>query len=152
MERDRLVVAIDHPDIGMKLNWAYVKLSQDDLIEKAIEIVIGVWEWDDATMEKYLAKRVILHERALNGDVEPCTPKEMWATNDTFAVTAPGRKKAIKLFTKRANAEAYMVNNQFKHKGMYIDFRPGTRKRCELYCPVRDICPQNKAYKESLKQ
>ena len=53
MERDRLVVAIDHPDVGMKLNWVYVNLSHDDLINKAVGIVIGVWEWDDATMEEY---------------------------------------------------------------------------------------------------
>lgn len=53
MTRNRLVVAIDHPDIGVKLNWVYVELSHDDLIDKALEVIIGVWEWDNGTMEKY---------------------------------------------------------------------------------------------------
>jgi len=138
--------------VGIFKDWNQSsKMRNKDYPETPV-MTIPIPIYDNDTMEKYLAKRVRLHQMALDGDVPECTPKEMWATSDTYAVTAPGRKKAIKLFTKESAAQGFMTNNQFKHKGMYIDFRPGERKRCDKYCPVRDVCPQYKKYKESLEQ
>jgi hypothetical protein len=53
MERDRLVVAIDHPDVGVRVNWTYVNLKEDDLVDKALEIVAGVWGWSPEMVQQY---------------------------------------------------------------------------------------------------
>ena len=45
MAQDRLVVYTDHPNTGVHMNWTPVNLNRDDLTEKALDIVNGVWEW-----------------------------------------------------------------------------------------------------------
>lgn len=51
MAQDRLVVYTDHPDTGVDMNWTPVSLNKDDLTEKALEIVQGVWAWTDEDIE-----------------------------------------------------------------------------------------------------
>lgn len=51
MAQDRLVVFVDHPDTGVHMNWTPVNLNRDDLTDKAIDIVIGVWCWTPDDME-----------------------------------------------------------------------------------------------------
>ena len=51
MVRDRLVVYTDHPDTGVHMNWTPVDLSKDDLTDKALEIIIGVWGWTPEDIE-----------------------------------------------------------------------------------------------------
>ena len=95
-------------------------------------------------VHKYLQGRVKLHRRAQNGEQIDCTGKERWATADSFAVKKPNAKKATKIFDKREHAEKYIEDNKLKHPTFEIEERPGENKRCEEYCPVRDVCPQRK--------
>ena len=99
---------------------------------------------DHGTMKKYLTKRIKLHQQAQNGDIPDCTTKEMWATSDTYAVSAPGRKRAIKVFDDEDMARAFVAGVGAKYKGVYIEKRPGTAKRCDDYCAMKHVCPQNK--------
>ena len=102
-------------------------------------------------MYDYLRKRIKLHKDAeLHGIIPECTTKEMWATAATFAISAPGRKKAIRVLPKRSLAEAFLLGEGAKYDGAYIQERPGEHKRCDAYCAVKHVCPQNKKRLESI--
>lgn len=49
--QDRLVVYTDHYNTGVAMNWTPVNLKKDDLTEKALEIVHGVWGWTSEDIE-----------------------------------------------------------------------------------------------------
>ena len=95
-------------------------------------------------MLEYLTERVRLHKNAqMNLDYPECTTKEMWSTSDTFAVTATGRKKAIRVFPNESLAKSFVLGQGAKYPGAFIQKRPGERKRCDSYCSVSKVCPQN---------
>lgn len=95
-------------------------------------------------MLEYLTGRIRLHKNAqMNLDYPECTTKEMWATSDTFAVTAPGRQRAIKVFPNDALAKSFILGEGAKYPKAFVQKRPGERKRCDSYCSVSKVCPQN---------
>lgn len=95
-------------------------------------------------MLEYLTERIRIHKNAeFNDDCPDCTSKEMWATTDTFAVTAAGRKRAIKVFPNKPSAHAFILGEGAKYDKAFIEKRPGERKRCDNYCAVSKVCPQN---------
>jgi len=99
----------------------------------------------------HMRKRIKLHKDAeLHGKIPECTTKEMWATATNYAVTAPGRKRAIKVFPSRGLAEAFVKGDGAAYEGAYIQERPGEHKRCDNYCPVAHVCPQNKKRLENI--
>jgi hypothetical protein len=100
--------------------------------------------YDQEFMRDYIGKRILLHKEAEAGNIPPCTAKDMWATKDSFAVTTKTRKKAIKLFPKKAMAEAFLLGDGAKYAGAIIQTRRGEARRCASYCPVSHVCPQNK--------
>lgn len=51
MASDRLVVYVDHPNTGVHMNFTPVVLNRDDLTDKALEVVVGVWEWTPEDMD-----------------------------------------------------------------------------------------------------
>lgn len=51
MAQDRLVVFTDHPDTGVHMNWTPVNLNRDDLTDKELEIITGVWSWTPEDMK-----------------------------------------------------------------------------------------------------
>ena len=102
-------------------------------------------------MYNYIRKRIKLHKDAeLHGKIPNCTTKEMWATATNYAVTAPGRKRAIKVFPSHGLAEAFLKGDGATYDGAYIQERPGEHKRCDNYCPVAHVCPQNKKRLENI--
>lgn len=50
MAQDRLVVFTDHPSTGIRMNFTPVDLNRDDLTDKALEVIIGVWGWTPEDM------------------------------------------------------------------------------------------------------
>ena len=95
-------------------------------------------------MLEYLTERVRIHKLAQEKLEYPeCTTKEMWATTDTYAITAPGRKRAISVKPTEAMAEAFLRGEGIKYPNAFIQKRPGERKRCDSYCSVSKFCKQN---------
>lgn len=95
-------------------------------------------------MLEYLTERIRLHKNAeLHNKIPDCTSKEMWATTDTFAITGPGRKKAIRVFPDKDLAQAFLLGDGAKYPKAFVEVRPGERKRCDSYCAVSKVCPQN---------
>ena len=98
-----------------------------------------------AFMMEYITKRIKIHKTAeFNDELPPCNTKERWATNDTFAVKSPGRKNAIRVFAEKPLAEAFILGDGATYKNAYVETRPGDSLRCDSYCAVRAVCPQNK--------
>ena len=62
-----------------------------------------------------------------------CSPEERWVRPDIFAVFKPGGKRAVRLFDSEAEALAFAENSG---GGLYVQKRPGSSIRCEVYCPV----------------
>lgn len=124
------------------------RLQNRDYPDAPIKVIpIKVYPMDQ--MEAYLKKRVALHKLADKGQVPECTAKERWSTADTFAVTSPGRARAIKAnFPSRELAQAHIDSMAKAVTGIYIESRPGEDRRCENYCAVKDFCKQYKNRKD----
>jgi hypothetical protein len=84
-----------------------------------------------------LHERVSLHQ---NTAPEPCTDAERWKRPDVFAVQKTGGKRALKLFTIKADAEHWLTQQSDKDK-MWVEDRLGEYIRCSSYCSVSHVCP-----------
>lgn len=102
---------------------------------------------DHKDVMKYIKSRVDKHKRVRDGENVLCDPKERWATADSYAVysfskTKGRSKKAIKILPDLQIAEKWIEDNTLKFGEMEFELRPGEQKRCDKFCPVRDVCPQ----------
>ena len=115
------------------------------------ELPIKLWPFEDR--EAYIRSRVHAHsdvEFALetDGDLTPCTPDEMWEKPTVWAVKKTGgvRAKSVHDTEEAANDALEKAG-----KGYEIEVRPGSRTRCENFCPVSNYCQQWRDYQESKK-
>ena len=91
-------------------------------------------------VQQVFEERVRLHQAARQGTYPPCSDSERWARPDTWAVTKPGAKRAYRVLTEQAMAEAMA-----RTSGYVVEHRPGENIRCARYCPVVDYCEQAKS-------
>lgn len=68
-----------------------------------------------------------------------CSPEERWVRPDIFAALKPGGKRAVRLFDSEAEALVFAENSG---GGLYVQKRPGSSIRCEVYCPASQFCDQ----------
>lgn len=109
---------------------------------------IPVVLWDPEKQREFVMERINAHIAC-----EPCSPEERWRRPSTFAVMKEGRKTALRVLG--SYDEAYQWCNENGHiyqdgdfvgqerKGISIVERVGEDRRCQDYCPVRAICPEN---------
>lgn len=121
------------------------KRTKDYPKAKAMTIPIKLLPHDDVM--KYIKKAVLRHKAAWGGADTFCTPKERWATADTYAVKSVNDKgelgkKALRVLDSKELAQEWIDLNQLKFGNMAIEPRPGEQKRCDQFCPVRHVCPQ----------
>ena len=82
-------------------------------------------EWYlNSRLQAYIAARSQMPE---------CSPEERWARPDIYAVLKPGGKRAVRLFESENEALAFAEKSG---GGFYVQKRPGSSVRCEMYCPV----------------
>lgn len=116
-----------------------------DLPDKPVT-VLEVPVWSIGRAEAYLAERIKLHQAAVllgDDDLPWCTHDERWTRFGKWAVKKKGNKRALRLFEKRADAEAYAERwEEQKDRKTELEHRPGEYIRCENYCPVRNFCNQ----------
>ena len=127
-------------------DWKAIEKARNKDYPPQLAMEIDIPLYSQEKMKKYMTKRAELHLRAMSGDVVDCTPKEMWASNDVFKIKTPGRSKSIKNFTIESKADEFMDLNELKYVGMYKEFHPGERKRCERFCSVASVCPQHQKF------
>jgi hypothetical protein len=101
--------------------------------------------------EKYIRDRVHAHAEAefaieSDGDIPACTPEEMWEKPTMWAVKKSGAVRAKSVHETQQAAEQALEN---AGKGFEIEVRPGSRTRCETFCPVNHRCQQWREYQEN---
>jgi hypothetical protein len=112
------------------------------------EVPIKLWPYQDR--EEYIARRLALHSACefameTDEDLPPCTPDEMWERPTTYAIKKKGGVRAIKVYEVKEEAEAAL-----DPKTQELEVRPGSRTRCESFCPVNTYCQQWRDYQESI--
>jgi hypothetical protein len=115
------------------------------------EIPIKLWAYEE--QEAYIKHRISLHsacEFAMETDenLPDCTPDEMWERPTVWAVKKKGAVRAKSLHEAEAAAQEALES---LGKDYEIEVRPGSRTRCESFCPVNTYCQQWRDYQESLK-
>ena len=91
--------------------------------------------------ENYMKERITLFDKyrhVVDNKLPPCTPQELWAKADSFAIMKKDARKATKLCNSKEEAEQYMSDKKIKG---FIQFRPGKVKRCK-YCAAASMCSQ----------
>jgi len=115
------------------------------------EIPIKLWTYDE--QEAYIKHRISMHsacEFALetDEDLPLCTPEEMWERPTVWAVKKKGGVRAKSLHEGQEEAQEAL---ETLGKDYEIEVRPGSRTRCESFCPVNQYRQQWRDYQESLK-
>jgi hypothetical protein len=138
------IVAIyrDYKQNGAEQNSDYPKAPIE---------VIDLPLWTDEEQDRYMEERVLLHQQALKDNMEgkpirPCSAEEMWAKDDKFAIMKEGRKRAIKLYDSKKEAEEALKNND--HDDYYLEERKGEPTFCLSYCLVSKYCDQHKEWRK----
>lgn len=101
--------------------------------------------WTKEETEEFIRQRIEAFESA-KSELPLCTEDERWYSDEKYALTKKGNKKATKLFDTEEEAKTHveifsLTNHEIKH-------RPGTNKRCESYCIVSAHCEQFQNMKE----
>jgi len=126
--------------ISIVRDWTASGLNRYQNYPEASVVITPIPLWGCLKAEKYLRRRVALHESSA---IPECTPEERWAKATTWAVfekTKAGtvRKRATKVFDNEIEADLFA-----KDKGASVVERPGSFARCEgNYCGVAEFCEQ----------
>ena len=122
-------------------DWSAAKAKQDSNYPQTRLIVKEIDLWGDDGTLKYIGERVKLFnetEKLPEVDMPFCSDKELWASEDVWAVMKAGRKSAVKLFKSEEDAKVFAGDKSPNHA---VVLRPGKVKRCQ-YCTVRKFCSQ----------
>lgn len=134
--------------VAIYRDWSKMKIPKGGTTyPKAPWDIFEMPIWTDLEVEAFLEKRIAVHKQADLDNPPPCTPKERWSTDDTFAVMATGGVKAKKLFKTYKEAQDFIDEYGMKMNRPYIESRIGVDLRCYHYCPVSHICEQFKERK-----
>lgn len=126
--------------VAILRDWQASKAETESDYPKCAVHIVDIPLWDNKECERFALERVKLHQEAaaLDDDSIPhCTDKERWAKETTYAIKKAGVKRAVKVFTSREAAQAYLPACGANHE---IETRPGGNTRCERYCSVAPFC------------
>jgi hypothetical protein len=143
-------------DIGIVAiirDWSRRDAAKNDAYPQAPvkEIPIKLWAYEE--QEAYIKHRISLHSACefameTDEDLPDCTPDEMWERPTVWAVKKRGGVRAKSLHEEEAEAQKALES---LGKDYEIEVRPGSRTRCENFCPVSTYCQQWRDYQENLK-
>lgn len=130
-------------------DWSRRDAEQSTDYPKRQELALDwpLWERDQVT--EFIRRRITAHKAAGQGSVPRCTPEERWASEDKWALVAPGKSRALRVFSSPEEAEAHKTSLGLKV--VNVVRRPGTSRRCLAYCPVREFCAQAREAMSSLE-
>jgi hypothetical protein len=110
--------------------------------QAVVTIDIPVWPLDETFA--YIKERIALHQLAEQTNNVLCSNEERWYTGTTYALKKNGGKRAIKIFERKEDCEAELVD------GTFIEERPGLYRRCEEYCEVSNFCQQFQSSRQEI--
>ncbi len=138
--------------IAIFRDWSRSSMHRNRDYPPAQVVKIPIEIIEHKRMQKYIEKRIELHKQADLGNVAECTGKERWAKPNIYAAMVPGGKRSLKNFTEESLAKSYVLENEKKFPGVYIETRYGEDVRCDQFCPVAEVCPQRKKKLEMLNK
>jgi len=94
---------------------------------------------------KEKVRQFVKYEKTADNMLPPCDLKDLWATEEKWAVKKKGATKATKLCDTKEQANAYMYNK--KMKGI-VEYRAPKVKRCK-YCSAFSFCQQGQGYSQA---
>ena len=138
--------------IAWYMDWDKYKVNQENYPKGPIEQIHIENLWPISKQKEFLFHRIDVHkanEDKPDAELEPCTADDMWAKGNSYAVIAPGGKRAIAIkgLDTRKKAEDYIKNSKNKKKDTWmVDTRPGERTRCKDWCRFNGKCQQYQCY------
>jgi hypothetical protein len=120
--------------VAILRDWSKMKSLRDSNYPEVPVIIKEIDIMSNDEVEEYIRERIKIH----NDINYECSDEEKWARGGKFAVMKKGRKRALKLFDKKEDAEEYLKSLDDKH---YIEERPKEYFRCENFCDVNKFCP-----------
>ena len=116
------------------------------------EIPIRLWTYEEQTT--YIKHRIGLHSACefameTDEDLPLCTPGEMWERPTTWAIKKVGGVRAKSVHDTE---ESMLKALEIAGPAYEIEVRPGSRIRCESFCPVNTYCQQWRDYQESFNE
>lgn len=137
-------------------DWDKTRIYETGYPKDRVEL-IKLKRWSTEDQKAFLEYRIELQKQAEDmpdDELPPCSSKDMWEKPTKYAVYAyknnvKGKRASRVVDTEeQANSWIKWKQEQTKQKTDYrIEFRPGSRLRCESYCSVNVWCNQYKNYK-----
>jgi hypothetical protein len=133
-------------NIAILKDWKarMARFSKEPDYPKCAVHVMPLPMWSVGEAQSYINERVEKHRReAANPPV--CTKNERWQRDASFAVMRTDRKRAIRLYQNKDQAEAAMLQAMRiappgDAKKFYIENREAEPVRCLDFCPVQLVC------------
>lgn len=100
--------------------------------------------WTIGNAQAYILGRIATHEASM-ANPPVCTKKERWQRDATYAVMRKDRKRAVRLFQNKDQAEAAMMQAMrtappWESKQYYLEERQAEPVRCLDFCEVQLFC------------
>jgi hypothetical protein len=113
------------------------------------ELPIKLWPYEER--KEFVQSRITSHSACefameTGEDLPPCTPEEMWEKPTTWAIKKVGGARAKSVHDTE---ESMLKALEIAGPAYEIEVRPGSRTRCESFCPVNTYCQQWRDYQES---
>ena len=116
------------------------------------ELPIKLWPYEER--KEFVQSRITSHSACefsmeTGEDLPPCTPEEMWEKPTTWAIKKVGGVRAKSVHDTE---ESMLKALEIAGPAYEIEVRPGSRIRCESFCPVNTYCQQWRDYQESFNE
>jgi hypothetical protein len=113
------------------------------------ELPIRLWPYEER--KEFVQSRITSHSACefaieTGESLPPCTPDEMWEKPTTWAIKKIGGVRAKSVHDTE---ESMLKALETAGPAYEIEVRPGSRTRCESFCPVNTYCQQWRDYQES---
>lgn len=145
-------------NIAILKDWKarQARFSKDPDYPKCAVHVMPLPIWSIGQAQDYINKRVEKH-RAEAANPPVCNKKERWQRDASFAVMRTDRKRAIRLYQNKDQAEAAMLHAMKiappgDSKKFYIEERAAEPVRCLDFCAVQLQCDFGEAAEKKWKE
>jgi hypothetical protein len=88
----------------------------------------------------YIKNKVEEYKRCVllkDDEIPACTAEERWERPAKYAVMKTGQKRAVRLFDKKEEAEALLIEKGENH---FLEYRRGESIKCQFYCLCKRFC------------
>lgn len=122
-------------------DWSAAKAKEDPEYPQTRTLMKDVELWGEDETLKYISERMLLLDKAVNmeqNDMPKCTDKELWSSEESWAIMKKDAKRALKVHKTAEEAQTHIRTLEGPYE---IKNRPGKVARCR-YCSARKFCNQ----------